>query len=369
MKWVREVSKILFTPGPTNIPESIREVLGQDLIHHRMADYHQLLKEVNQGLKQIFDTKNDILILTSSGTGSMESTIVNLFSTGDEVLVINTGWFGERFVEICNVYGLTTHVLAYEWGKTYKLEDIENMLVKHPNIKGIFVTYHETATGVVNDLTALGNLTKNTDCLLVADCISGMVVQEFHFDDWGVDCAVASSQKGFHLPPGLSFVALSDKARHAMEHSNIPKYYFDYKKYINYFNTKAEQPFTPAIPVVIALKTALNTLLDQGLENVISQKESVRKYAEQKFEELGFQLFIEDQSIRGNVLVPVLVPNNIDGSKLIALIDERYNYTVAGGMSKYAGKMLRVGIIGEITEKEINLLVEYIKEVLPECKK
>lgn len=363
------MSKILFTPGPTNIPQPIREVLGQDLIHHRMADYHQLLKEVNEDLKQIFDTKNDILIMTSSGTGSMESTIVNLFSTGDEVLVINTGWFGERFVEICNIYGLKAHELTYKWGKTYELSDVKKMLEDHPNIKGIFVTYHETATGVVNDLTALGNLTKNTDCLLIADCISGMVVQEFHLDDWGVDCAVASSQKGFHLPPGLSFVALSDKAKEAMEQSNIPKYYFDYRKYLNYFHTKAEQPFTPAIPVVIALKTALKMLLDKGLQNVIAEKTSVREYTQQRFEELGFKLFIEDQEIRGNVLVPVLVPENIDASKLTKLIDERYNYTVVGGMSSYAGKMLRVGIIGEITEKEINLLVKYIQEVLPECTK
>lgn len=363
------MNKVLFTPGPTNVPEEIRHVLGQDLIHHRMADYHKLLKEVNEDLKCIFDTKNDVLILTSSGTGSMESTVVNLFSTNDEVLVINTGWFGERFIEICKVYGLKVHELSYEWGNTYNIKEIEKMLEDYPSIKGIFVTYHETATGVVNHLEPLGGLTKQTDRLLIADCISGMVVQDFHFDEWGVDCAVASSQKGFLLPPGLSFVALSDKAKVALEHSNIPKYYWDYRKYLNYFNNKSEQPFTPAISIVLALQVALKQLLNKGLTKVIEDKQFIRKYAEEKFEDLGFALFIEDESIRGNVLVPVIIPDEIDGSKLTALIDERYNFTVAGGMNQYAGKMLRVGIIGEITNKEIDLLIEYIQEVLPECKK
>ena len=167
----------------------------------------------------------------------------------------------------------------------------------------------------------------------------------------------------------MSFVALSDKAKLSLEYSNLPKYYFDYKKYLHYYEVKSEQPFTPAISIVVALKTALDGLLNQGLESVIANKVQVRKYAEEKLANLGFELFIKDESIRGNVLVPVLAPENINASKLTALIDERYNFTVAGGMGSYAGKMLRVGIIGEITKQEIDLLVQYIKEVLPECQK
>jgi len=363
------MSKILFTPGPTNVPQNIREVLSQDLIHHRMEDYHQLLKDINEDLKTVFETNNDVVILTSSGTGAMESTIVNLFSANDEVLVINTGWFGTRFIEICNVYGLQVRELRYEWGNTYNIEDVEEILEKYSSIKGIFVTYHETSTGVVNNLERLGQLTKNTNRLLIADCISGMIAQEFHFDSWGVDCAVASSQKGFLLPPGLSFVALSDKAKSSLEHSKLPKYYWDYRKYLNYFSNKAEQPFTPAISLVVALREALNQLLIRGLSQIIKDKQSIRKYAEREFQQLGFTLFIDNESIKGNVLVPVLVPDSVDGNKLTRLIDERYDFTVAGGMGAYTGKMLRVGIIGEITKKEIDLLVQYIKEVLPECKK
>ncbi|MDE5977937.1 MAG: alanine--glyoxylate aminotransferase family protein [Turicibacter sp.] len=362
------MSKVLFTPGPTNIPEEIRQVLSQDLIHHRMAEYHQLLKEINEDLKTVFDTKNDVLILTASGTGSMESSVVNLFSKNDSVLVINTGWFGQRFIEICQVYGLHVHELRYEWGETYNIAEVKAMLEKHPDIKGIFVTYHETSTGVANNLKLLGDLTKNTERLLIADCISGMIVQEFHLDQWGVDCAVASSQKGFLLPPGLSFVALSDKAKTALEHSNLPKYYWDYRKYLNSLHNKLEQPFTPSISIVVALQIALRQLLTKGLTQIIQEKMCLRTYAEEQFEKLGFILFIEDESIRGNVLVPVIVPKGVDGGKLTTLLDKQYDFTVAGGMGAYAKQMLRVGIIGEITKKEVDLLIEYIQNILPECK-
>lgn len=360
------MSKTLFTPGPTNVPQFVRDVLGRDLIHHRMADYHRLLKDINEDLKVVFGTKNDVLVVTSSGTGAMESTVANFFSQGDSVLVINTGWFGKRFIEICNIYGLNVHELCYEWGKTYNFHEVEEVLEQYPEIKGIFVTYHETSTGVLNDLKSLGQLTRDRDCLLIADCISGMIVHEFHLDKWGVDCAVASSQKGFLLPPGLSFVALSDKAKLAMERSNLPKYYWDYKKYFKSFNEKYEQPFTPAISIVVALRESLRYLLDKGLATVVEEKRMLRKYTEEKLQALGFKLFIEDDSIRGNVLIPVIVPEEIDGRQLTAMIDERHDFTVAGGMGEYAGKMLRVGILSDVTTKEIDLLASYIEESLLE---
>ena len=359
------MGKLLFTPGPTNVPTEIREVLGQDLIHHRMGDYQSILGEVKHGLKAIFNTEQDVIILSSSGTGSMESAIVNLFSPLDEVLVINTGAFGKRFIEICEVYGICVHELKYEWGETYQINDVETCLKEYPQIKGIFVTYHETATGVVNDLKQLGELTKETERLLITDCISGMVVQEFHFDDWGIDCAVASSQKGFLLPPGISFVALSCKATKAIEESKLPKYYWDYRKYLQ----RLEPPFTPAIGIVVALRKALETLLSVGLSQVIATKIELREYTQEKFKELGFSLFIADDTLRGNVMVPVVAPSDVDIQKLVTILDERYDLTVSNGMGSYAYEMLRIGIIGEITKDDIDLLINRIKEILPECRK
>ncbi len=357
------MSKRLFTPGPTNVPNEIRDVLAQDVIHHRMSTYHEIVQSVTARLKKIFDTKEDVIILTASGTGAMESSVVNLFSAGDEVLVINTGSFGQRFIELCTTFNLVLHKLDYEWGTSYNLEEVKAILSKNPQIKGIFVTYHETSTGVCNNLEALGTLTKNTELLLIADCISGMVVQPFQMDKWGVDCALASSQKGFDLPPGLSFVALSQKAKKAIETSNLFKYYFDYQKYLSALHSKSEQPFTPAISLVVALNQALDSILSKGLDTIISEKVALRKYTEQKLEAIGFTVLVKEELHRGNVLVPVLPPAHINAKDLCAKLDSMYDLTVAGGMGEYAGKMMRVGILGPITTEAIDDLVEKIQKL------
>ncbi len=355
------MSKKLFTPGPGNVPQLIRVQLSKDIIHHRMSDYKQILFKITEKLQKVFMTKSDVIIITSSGTGAMESSVVNLFSQNDEVLVINTGFFGNRFVEIGNTYNLKVHSLIYNWGETYKLEDVKNMFETHPNIKGVFVTYHETSTGVLNDIQELGQFIHTTQALLIADCISGMVVHPFDFDNWKVDCALASSQKGFLLPPGLAFVALSTKAKEAMKNANLPKYYWDYNKYLDYFK-KGQNPFTPSISLVLALDIALDFILEKGIDCISKEKYELRKYIELKMEELGFEIFIKDESIKGNALVPVLVNNNYDVDKLINFLDDRYNISVARGQGKLTNQMLRIGIISEFTFDDIDDLVNKILE-------
>jgi aspartate aminotransferase-like enzyme len=314
------MSKKLFTPGPGNVPQFVRVQLSKDIIHHRMSDYKELLFRMTEKLKNVFATEKEVLVLTSSGTGAMESSVVNLFSTGDEVLVINTGNFGQRFIEICSTYQLNVHTLDYEWGSSYQLDDVKEMFQKHPNIKGVFVTYHETSTGVLNPIESLGEFVHQTDALLIADCISGLVIHPFEFDNWHVDCALASSQKGFLLPPGLAFVALSDKAKEAMKKSNIPKYYWDYKKYYEFYK-KGQNPFTPSTSLIMALDVALDTILERGLDTIYNEKVELRKYIEEKMQELGFELFVKDESIKGNTLVPVLSNDNYDIPKLVNYLD------------------------------------------------
>ncbi|NLG81268.1 MAG: alanine--glyoxylate aminotransferase family protein [Bacilli bacterium] len=354
------MSKKLFTPGPGNIPQFIRVQLAKDIIHHRMGDYQHVLFEVANKLRRVFQTVEDVLILTTSGTGAMESAIVNFFSKGDEVLVINTGFFGERFIQICKTFALTVHSLDYEWGSTYQLDDVKRVLTEHPNIKGVFVTYHETSTGVVNNLKDLGEFVRHTNALLIADCISGMIHHPFNFDEWHVDCALASSQKGFLLPPGLAFVALSKKAKERMEYATLPKYFWDYSKYLSYYK-RGQNPYTPSISLVLALNVALDYLLEKGIDKVIEEKRKLREYSEAKLTEIGFTSFIKDESIKGNVLVPVLT-NDVDIDKLVEFLDNRYDISVSKGQGKYADKMLRVGLLSEFTEEDIDNLVEKILE-------
>ena len=191
-----------------------------------------------------------------------------------------------------------------------------------------------------------------------------MIVQDFHFDKWGIDCAVASSQKGFDLPPGLSFVALSEKAKCSLETATLPRYYYDYRKYIGSLHSKLEQPFTPAISLVMALEKALEKLLNKTLKQIVKEKQALRVYTEQKFQELGFELFLENSNYRGNVLVPVIVPQHLNAIELCQQLDEKYNFTVAGGMGAYLGEMMRIGILGDINQNDIDDLIKYLKEVI-----
>jgi aspartate aminotransferase-like enzyme len=359
------MSKKLFTPGPSNVPQNIKVQLAKDIIHHRMKDFHRIFKNVTSKLKQIFKTKSEVIILTSSGTGAMESAVVNLFSKLDEVLVINTGYFGERFIEICNVYGLIPHQLNYDWGNTYSLSEIESYLKKHPNIKGLFLTHHETSTGVVNNVELIGELLRGSEVLYIVDSISGLIANEFEFDTWNVDCALASSQKGFSLPPGLSFVALSQNAIKKLPESDLPKFYNDYSKYLE-FSKKGETPFTPAIQLITALEFSLNDIVEKGINSIVNTKIALRKYTEDKLKELGFTLFIKDENIRGNVLIPVLKGDNLDVdlSKLVSYLDERHNLQVSKGQGKYSDLMLRVGIISDFTQSDIDDLITKIDEFI-----
>ena len=345
-------SKLLLTPGPTNIPEEYLEILGSDIIHHRTPKFREIMKENNENLKKIFKTTNDVAILTSSGTGSMEAAIVNFFSKGDKVLAINTGYFGDRFRKIGEIYGLNMINLQYEFGESYNLDDVKKVIAENSDLKGILATHSETSVGILNNIKALGDLTKNTEILLVVDTISGLVVNEFDFDGWHVDVAIAGSQKAFLIPPGLAFVAVSDKAKKAMETSDLPKYYFDLKQYEKYFDASAETPYTPAIALILALNQSLKDLVKNGIANTINQKRDLRKYVEEKAQKLGFELLVKNEENRTNTLISVYREGIIIKSVIAAL--EEKGYTVTGGKGKYAESLMRIGILGQISKEQID---------------
>lgn len=356
------MSKLLLTPGPTNIPKRYLEIFAKDIIHHRTPEFRNIMKENNDNLKKVFKTNNDVAILTSSGTGAMETAIVNFFSTGDKVIAINTGYFGERFKKIAEIYGLDVIALDYEFGKSYKLDDVQKILDNNSDIKGILVTHSETSVGILNDIKSLGELTKNKDTLLIVDTISGLVANEFEFDNWNVDVAIAGSQKAFLIPPGLSFVAISDKAKKAMEKSNLPKYYFDLKQYDKYFTEMYETPYTPAIALILALHQSLKDLLKNGVEYTTKQKYELRKYIEEKAKALDFKLLVENEKNRTNTLISVY-KENVEIKKIIAELEKR-GYTVTGGKGKFGNSLMRIGILGEITKEQIDKFFIVLEEEL-----
>ena len=260
----------LLTPGPTPLPPEVCESLSRPIIHHRTPQFQAILKEAHEGLKYIFQTTNEVFILTSSGTGGLESAVINFLSPGDMVLSVDAGKFGERWAEICKAYGVNCEVLKVEWGKAVDPKDIEAKLkAGKGKIKAVFTTLCETSTGVATDIKTIGSIVKDTEAILVVDAVSGLGAIDLQADAWNCDVVVSGSQKGLMLPPGLGFISVSPKAWKLAETSKCPKYYFDLKAARKAY-ASTDTPWTPAIGLVIALNEAIRMMKAEGLEKIFS---------------------------------------------------------------------------------------------------
>jgi aspartate aminotransferase-like enzyme len=335
----------IFTPGPTPIPPSVG--LAQvRMIHHRSTDFGQLLARVFEGLKYVFQTENEVLLFSSSGTGAMEGAVANCFSPGDKVVVFAGGKFGERFVEISKFFGLDVITVEYEWGECADPGELERILEENKDVKGVMLTHSETSTGVVNDVEAFGRIVAGTDALFVVDTISGLGAIEFKTDDWSVDVAVSGSQKGLMTPPGLAFTAVSGKAWAAVEKAELPRYYFCFKAARKSQSKEPPQtPYTPAITLVQALDVAVKMIEDEGLENIHERHRLFAEATRAGVSALGLEFFAKDHS-RAHVVTSVLSPGGIDSGDLVRLLRNEYGVFIAGGQSRMKGKIFRLGHVG-----------------------
>jgi len=351
----------LLTPGPTPLPPEVCEAMTRPIIHHRTPQFQNILKEASEGLKYVYQTKNDVFILASSGTGVMEAAVVNLLSPGDTALTVQGGKFGERWTEICQGYGINAEVLDVEWGKAVEPKEIEKRLKAKPKIKAVFTTLCETSTGVASDIEAIGRVVKNTDAVLVVDAISGLGAIDLQTDSWFCDVVVSGSQKGLMLPPGLGFISVSPKAWKLVESSKCPKYYFDLKEAKKAYD-KTDTPFTPAITLIIALCEALRMLKEDGLENVFSRHKKMADATQAAVKALGLELFASTAA--SDVVTAVKVPQGIDGEKLVKTMRDTYGVTIAGGQSELKGKVFRIAHMGFIEEFDIIVGISCLEKVL-----
>jgi aspartate aminotransferase-like enzyme len=351
----------LLTPGPTPLPPEICEALSRPIIHHRTPQFQQVLKEAHEGLKYVFQTANDVFILTSSGSGGMEAAVVNLLSPGDAVLVIDAGKFGERWTEICKAYGMACDVLKVQWGTAVNPKDVEAKLKANPNIKAVFSTLCETSTGVAADLKALGQIVKGTGAVLVVDAISGLGAIELKTDEWGCDVVVSGSQKGLMLPPGLGFISVSAKAWNMINVSKSPKYYFSLKAAKKAYDS-TDTPWTPAIGIIIALNEALKIIKAEGLENIFARHHKLAEAVREAVKQLGMALFAPDAF--SDVVTAVIVPEGIDGEKLVKTMRDTHGVTIAGGQSEMKGKIFRFATMGYLTEWDIITGIACLEKVL-----
>jgi len=351
----------LLTPGPTPLPPEVRAAMARPIIHHRTPQFQAMLKEASEGLKYVFQTKNDVFILTSSGTGAMEAAVVNILSPQDTALVVQAGKFGERWTEICKSYGINTEVLDVEWGQAVKPVELEKRLKANPKIKAVFTTLCETSTGVVSDIASCGRLIKDTQAVLVVDAISGLGAIDLKTDDWSCDIVVSGSQKGLMLPPGLGFLSLSPKAAKLIENSKSPRYYFDLKKVKKAFD-KIDTPFTPAITLVVALNEALKIIKQDGLEVVFARHRKLAEATRAAVKALGLELFAPLDG--SDVVTAVKVPAGVDGEKLVKTMRDTYGVTIAGGQEELKGKIFRFAHMGFIEEFDIITGISCLEKVL-----
>ena len=350
----------LMTPGPTPVPEDIRNEMAKPMIHHRTKEYQAIFKDATEGLKKIFKTSGDIFTFTSSGTGAMEASIVNVLSPGDKIIVVRGGKFGERFGDIAKAYGVEVIPVDVEWGDAPNPEVIKETLKKNPGVKGVYTTLCETSTATVYDIKAIGEIVSKTNALFVVDVISGLGADKFENDAWGVDIAVCGSQKGLMIPPGLAFCSVSGKAWKAVEVSKLPKFYFSFKKYKKaYLDT--DTPFTSAITLVIGLKKAVETINKKGVDSVIAEHENLAKAFREACKALGLTIFSKYPS---SAVTGVNAPAGINADDIIKLMKTEFGVTFAGGQDTLKGKIFRGAHMGGIDTEHTIEAIKALEQAL-----
>lgn len=355
---------LLMTPGPTPVPEKALLAQARGMIHHRGPEYGKIITRVVENLKYVFQTSRDVFIFTSSGTGAMESAVVNLFSPGDKVIVVSTGNFGERWANIASAYGLNVVKLDFEWGKKADIEEVKKAIDENPDAKGVLCTHSETSTGVVNDVKAIAELTADKDMVVVVDAVSGLGACELKTDEWGLDVVVSGSQKALMAPPGLAFATVSEKAWKFVEESKLPKFYFDYKKYLASIRKDPPQsPFTPAISTMLALSESLEMIKEEGLENIWKRHIVFGRAVRAAVKAIGLKLFSpdDDSSAAATAIYP---PEGVDPKEISTMMRVEYGITIAGGQGKVKGKIFRIGHCGYFQRSDIIATIDALESTL-----
>ena len=354
----------LRVPGPTPCPPEVLKALAWQMVNHRGPEFHQMLTEVTENLKKVFQTKNDVLLLTGSGTGGLESAVVNMLSPGDKVLSVSIGVFGDRFASIARTFGADVVNLKVEWGKAADPDAVKKAIKDNPGIKAVLITHNETSTGVTNDLAALSKVVKAAGKLLIVDAISSLSSINLPVDKWGCDVVISGSQKGWMVPPGMAFVSVSEEAWKARAAAKMPNFYWDYVRAKKNYDEKKENPWTPAISIVFALTVALKMMLNEGIENIFERHAHVAQMTRDGIKKMGLPLFA-DEKYASNTVTAVGIPARLDGKKFRQILREEYKVVIAGGQQTLDGKIFRIGHLGMVNEKDIKEILAAIQKVLP----
>jgi aspartate aminotransferase-like enzyme len=361
---MRDMEQNLRTPGPTPIPQAVRDAQAQPMIDHRGTEFAELLSETSAGLAELIGTSGQVLLLTGSGSGSLEAAIVNTLSPGDRVLSVNIGAFGDRFAKIASVFGAEVDSLAFEWGTAASADAVRERLDDTEPYRAVLVTHNETSTGVANPMRALAEVIRGApgDPLLLVDGISGLGAMPFEMDAWGVDLVVSASQKAFMASPGISIAALSDRAWAAAETARMPRFYWDFAE-ARAWAAKGQTPWTPAITVLYGLRIGVQRLREEGRERTWARHAAIARGVAAGFEALGLRL-VAAPGDRSATVTAAWVPEGTEWGPFNEAM-RAHGLVIAGGQGKWAGRILRFGHMGDVGIDEMARALQVMGDLLP----
>ncbi len=357
----------LMIPGPTNIPPRILRTLGAPAVGHRTPAFNDLIKDVSARLQTIYQTTNEVLLLTASGTGAMEAAVANFVNAGDKVLVMENGNFGERWGKIAGRYGAEVEVISGPWGEQASPQVLRERMKKdiQQEIKAVFVTHNETSTGILNDIKALRDAMQDHPALFIVDAISGMAVSPLPVDEWQLDVVVSGSQKAYMLPPGLAFISVSPKAWAVSDQVTGPRFYFDLRAARKSLLEKSTTPYTPATSLIVALQETLQIMQEEGLENIYERHAFYKKLVRTAIKALGLEPLTSDEAGSWAVTA-VKRPDEIDVKKITKLMRDKHNVLIAGGQGQLQTEIFRIGHLGYVHVNDIIMTIAALERTLKE---
>src|SRR2546428_304431 len=369
-------------PGPTPVPPDILAAVAHPMVNHRGREFAALISRVAERLKDWFQTSNDVLFLSASAPGGLESAVVRTLSPADQQLSVSIGAFGERFAAIAGTNGAEVIPLQYEWGQAARAEDVRQALAEHPDVTAVVVTHNETSTGVTNPLEEIaravreartspspaarervGPQVRGEGILILVDAVSSLGAIPVEADGWGLDVVVTGSQKGWMVPPGLAFVSMSERAWRAYENAKMPRFYLDLGRHREAL-AKGQTPWTPAMSIFFGLDVALERMAEEGAERIFTRHASMGWMVREGVKVLGLELLCQDERYASDTVTAIKCPEGVEVSALRNTMEDEYNVVIAGGQGKLQGKIFRIGHLGLVEEEDIRETLAALEQTL-----
>jgi len=346
---------LLFLPGPMQVPDTVAEAAKRPLFFHRSSHYEEFRFKLVSRVQPLFGTTSDVLFLGASATGAMESAVVNMTSSGEEVIVVVGGIFAERWVKIATAYGLTVRTAEVDWRSGPELKDVLAAMKRWPNASVVFITWSESSTGVLAEMDQIGKAVRERDKFLVVDAVSGLAVSPMEMDLWSLDVVVVGSQKGLMVPPGLALVAIGPRAWERNKGASMQRYYWDWSPY------RTEVPVTPPLSLMFQLEAALDLIDSIGPDGIYQRRALVAARIREMLGRKGLEIYAKRPS---NGITAVIAPNSMDVERFCQRLEEDYSISIAGGQGSLKGKIFRIGHVGQVTDEEIQYFMASFEKVL-----